>query len=187
MKKYRQFTLALLLVILFPALAMAASDENVTKRRPDRGVQAEIQEIRQSDVSETKIRMIAAHADRLEKRFSFYYDRLNKIIIRFEERLSILTKAGKNIKTIQIKLNTAKAKLLEAKLKGESVVSLFRTVDPTKLREQKVVVQGARDMTVATIKLFQESHNLLKSALKELKTISKPALPAASAAVQNSE
>lgn len=169
--------LILIFTLIFLAnveMVKAVSDENVTRRRPDRPAQAEIQEIRQ----ETRNKVAENHANRLERRFGFYYDRLSQIIVRFESRLAILDNAGKNTTDSKAKLVLAKTQLSEAKVMGEVAVAAFRAIDPVKFSEQKTEIVAARDSAVSTRKLFQEAHQLLNDALKSLKLISKPALPA---------
>jgi hypothetical protein len=195
MKKYVLLIAAA--VLLSPTVASAQSDENVTRRRPDRPSQVEIQEIRgerMEDRQEAKdkmqeIRSTVAenHADRLERRFAFYYDRFSNIIMRFEKRLDILKADGKDVSAVSIKLTAVKAKLAEAKAKGGEAVAAFKAIDPSKFSEQKTEALAARDLATAARKLFMETHTLLKDALKSLKAISKPALPAASAAVENAQ
>lgn len=188
MKKY--ILLVTTAVLLFPSVAFAQSDENVTKRRPDRPNQAEIQEIRQErmeDRQEIRSNVAQNHANRLERRFEFYYKRLTNIITRFERRLDILKADGKDVSAVNTKLTAVKTKLAEAKSKGDSAVAAFKAIDPAKFSEQKTQVLAARDLATEARKLFIETHTLLKDALKSLKAISKPALPAASAAVENAQ
>jgi hypothetical protein len=186
MKKY--ILIAALAVLLSPASAAAQSDENVTKRRPDRPAQVEIQEIREDRMEnrqERRSNVAENHANRLERRFEFYYKRLTNIITRFQRRLDILKAEGKDISTVTTKVAAVKSKLEEAKTKGMAAVSAFKAIDPAKFSEQKTEALAARDLATEARKLFIETHALLKDALKSLKTISKPALPAASAAVEN--
>jgi hypothetical protein len=195
MKKYL-ITIALL-ALFVPTLAHAEETENVTKRRPDRPTQAEIQEIRgerMEDRQEAKDKMqemrstvAENHANRLSRRFAFYHARLSNIIMRFEKRLDVLKADGKDVSTVSTKLAAVKAKLAEAKAKGDEAVSAFKAIDPAKFSEQKTEALAARDLANAARKLFMETHTLLKDALKSLKAISKPALPAASAAVENAQ
>jgi hypothetical protein len=123
------------------------------------------------------------HANRLERRFQAYYTRLSGIIARFQTRLDTLKAAGTDTASIQAKLEIAKTKLEAAKVKGAEAVASFRAIDPAKWSEQKAAALAARDQANAARALFKEALSALKEALKALKAISKPALPAASAAV----
>lgn len=168
----KSFLLALVLVILTPslALALAVSDENVTKMRPDKPVPAQVQEIRQeleTKREEIRNRIAQIHATRLTKRFDAYYLRLASIITRFEARLIILQKNSKDIVPTQAKLDLAKAKLVEAKTAGQDAVKALEAIDPP-----------AKELAISAHDLYKETLTLLKDALKSLKTISKPALPA---------
>lgn len=181
MKKHLYLSIFfVVLCSLFTSQVRAESAENVTRRRPDRPVQAEIQEIRQ----ERRSNVAENHANRLERRFAFYDSRLRNIITRFEKRLDILKADGKDITAVSAKLTEVKSKLESAKAKGVEAVAAFKAIDPAQFSEQKVESFAARDLAVATRKLYLEVHVLLKDALKALKVISKPALPAASVAVE---
>lgn len=177
----KHFLFALALTLFAPALVFAQGDENVTKRRPERAV--EIQEIRQ----EARSSVAEAHAARLKRRFGFYTARLTNIMTRFQKRLDVLKAEGRDTAPTQTKLDLAKSKLAAAKLKGDEAVSAFAAIDPGKFPEQKDAAFAARDLAQAARVLFQETHQALKDALKELKLISKPAVPAASAAVEKAE
>lgn len=181
------YTLFAMLYIFAP-LAKAESDENVTKRRPERAV--EIQEIRQDrrdtvreKVQEVRSNIAGNHASRLERRFTFYYSRLNNIITRFESRLELLAGQGKDVSVTQAKLDASKTKLEAAKAKGDEAIAAFQAIEPARFSEQKDEAFAARDLAKEARQLFKDAHTLLKDALKSLKTISKPALPASSAAV----
>jgi hypothetical protein len=182
MKKYLMIALAL--TLFAPAVALAQGDENVTKRRPERAVEIqEIREERKDNRQERRSSVAENHASRLERRFGFYFTRLDNIMTRFQKRLDTLTAAGKDTAAVQAKLDAAKAKLVEAKTKGAQAVAAFKAIDPAKFSEQRTEAFAARDLANAARKLFMETHTLLKEALRLLKTISKPALPASSAAV----
>jgi chromosome segregation ATPase len=197
MKKNLIFILALILLIN-ASLVKAVSDENVITRRSEKA--AEIQEIRterkenrqekreevKENIEAKRSEIAENHANRLEKRFTAYSTRLSNIIIRFQERLAKLKSEGKSVSSIETELQAAKAKLESAKSKGVEAIAAFRAIDPTSIADQKAALMAARDLANSARKLFEEAHTSLKSALKSLKVISKPALPAASAAVNNS-
>lgn len=192
----KSILLALFVLLVSVSQVSAESAENVTKRRPDQPIRAEIQEIKterselreafKESIEEKRSQIASNHADRLEKRFNAYYARLASIILRFEQRLALLKSDGKSVASVETDLSNSKAKLEEAKFKGTEAVAAFRAIDPTKFSEQKAELKAARDAAELARKLFKESHELLKKALKSLKAISKPALPASSAAVNNS-
>lgn len=179
MKKYLLFAFSF--ILFAPTLVKAVSDENITKRRPDLPTQVEVQEIRQ----EIQNRVAQVHANRLTKRFDFYYMRFSNIITRFQTRLDILKSNGKDTPSTQAKLELVKTKLADAKTAGDAAIATLESIDPTKFSEQKSTRLAAKDQANKAVKLFIEVHTLLKDALKSLKTLTKPALPASSAAVQN--
>jgi hypothetical protein len=195
MKKY--VAVVLTLTLFAPSLVLANSDENVTKRRPDRPANIEIQEIRgerqdkreegRAKMQDFRSHVAENHANRLSRRFAFYYNRLNDIITRFQSRLDSLKTAGKDTSAAQTALDKAKTSLASAKSKGDAAVAAFKAIDPAKFTEQKAEALAARDLANEARKLFLDTHTLLKDAFKALKVISKPALPAASAAVENAQ
>lgn len=167
----KMFLLALALLITSPVVIFAQSDENVIKRRPDTPVKLEVQEIRQTA---TKIRsqVAANHATRLERRFNFYATRFEGIIARIKLRLQTLSTAGKDVSSLEVKLNTAISVLTQAKTKGAQAISAFQAIDPDRFSEQRSQALSARDLAKEARELFLETHQLLKEiilALKEIK------------------
>jgi hypothetical protein len=155
------------------SLARANSDENVTRRRPD-AVVPQIMEIRAEGrdiVQEFRSNIAENHANRLQNRFGFYFSRLDNIIARFQRRLDALKGEGRDVTSIQTKLDAAKSKLAEAKAKGGEAIAAFRAIDPAKFSEQRTQRLAARDLASAARKLFVETHNLLKEAVRLLKAL----------------
>lgn len=151
-------------------------------------VRAEEQLKNRAGVSqEIRSKVADNHANRLERRFKFYYERLSKIIVKFQTRIDYLKGKGKDTTAVQTKLDAAKVKLESAKVKGEAAVAAFRKIEPGKWEEQKPAMLAAKDLAEEARGLFKDAFKLLKDALKELKNISKPALPAASPAVEVKE
>ena len=179
MKKY--LLIALTALFLTPSLALALSDENVTKRRPDAPAKVEVQEIHQdmkTDRQNLRSDLAKNHADRLTLHFGFYYTRINNIITRFQSRLNTLKTSGKDTSAAQSALDAASAKLQAAKTQGDAAIAAFSAIDPAKFSEQKTQVLAARDLALAARKLFVDTQSLLQSALKQLKLISPVASPA---------
>jgi len=184
-----------ILLTLFTPLCVYATDGSVEpspQRRKDSSRPLEVQEIKdgrqnlreqaQNQLQTLRSSVAQNHANRLERRFKFYFERLTNIITRFHT----LKNKGTDVSTIQVKLDAAKTQLASAKSLGEQAVADFRAIDPAKFSEQKAQAQAARDQAMQARGAFLEVHKLLKDALKLLKTISKPALPAASSAVEQS-
>ncbi len=167
----RQLLLVLSLLVLVPATALANSDENITKRRPD-AVTPQIMEIREErkeNVQDFLSQIAENHANRLERRFGYYNTRLDNIITRFQKRLDALKAEGKDVASNQAKLDAAKAKLGEAKAKGAEAIAAFKAIDPAKFSEQKTERHAARDLAIMARKLYFETHKLLVEAVKLLK------------------
>lgn len=171
----KSFLFALALLVFTPSLVLAVSDENVTKKRPDKPAQVQVQEIRQelqTKREEVRNRITENHALRLTNRFTAYYQRLSNIIARFQTRLDLLTNEGKITTETQVKLDIAKAKLEAAKSSSDSAITAFFALDPL-----------AKDLAISAHDLYKETLSLLKDALKSLKTITQPTLPAAKEAL----
>lgn len=183
-----------ILLLAFALIILGANQvraEEVTSNREERvemrkQVKQEIKEKFQEKLQENRDKRAENHANRLERRFKFYYERMSKIMDKFQKRIDYLKDQGKNVTAVQTKLDSAVAKLEEARKKGEEAISAFRAVDPTKWEEQKTQIKAARDLAILARSLYADTKVLLKAALTELKTIVKPALPAASTAVNNS-
>ncbi len=182
-------TLVLILgasLLLLPRPVSAESSSDTNNRRRDREeVRAEIQEInttrqqnrdeqqqlRQENRQETRSNVAENHANRLEKRFGLYYQRLSNIIERFQLRLAALKSTGIDTSTVSATLATAQTKLSDAKSKGEQAIAAFRAIDPAKFSEQKSQALAARDLANQARKLYLEVHLLIKAALVELKSL----------------
>lgn len=161
------------LTLIIP-IALANSDENVTKRRPDGAVAPRVMEI--GGGGRDKIQQLYSdiaqnHANRLEHRFDFYFTRLDNIITRLERRLNTLQAQGKNVTPIQVKLDAAKTKLTEAKTKGAEAIAAFKAIVPAKFSEQKTGARTARDQAQIARKLFVDTQQLLQEAVRALKEI----------------
>ena len=176
MKKILLFVLPLLLVSVAPAYAEDAKTLRETRMENRQEIKSEIMENRQEvkDMrveNHQEIRSLVAenHANRLERRFKFYYDRLSNIARRLETRLATLKSDGKDTSVADTKLTEATTKLETAKSLGEQAVSAFRAIDPAKFAEQKEQALAARDLANQARVAFKEALSIFKSVLKEVK------------------
>lgn len=172
---------ALLLVpLLLFSIASPASAEDKTLRETRqenrREVREEVKEnrdemrdLRSENRQEMRSMVAENHANRLERRFKFYYDRLSGIAARLQNRLDTLKSNGKDTASALAKLTEAKTKLESAKTLGAQSVAAFRAIDPAKFEEQKTEAKAARDLANQARVAFKESLVLFKNVLKEVK------------------
>lgn len=176
MKKILLFVLPLLFVSVTPAHAEDTNTLRETRMENRQEIKSEIMENRQElkDMrveNRQEIRSVVAenHANRLERRFKFYYDRLSGIATRLQTRLTTLKSGGKDTSIAETKLTEAKTKLETAKSLGSQAVAAFRAIDPAKFEEQKAEAIAARDLANQARVAFKEALSLFKSVLKEVK------------------
>ncbi|GAB4026183.1 MAG: hypothetical protein Fur0011_0930 [Candidatus Microgenomates bacterium] len=129
----------------------------------------EMRELRTENRQEVRSVVAENHANRLERRFKFYYDRLSGIASRLQTRLDSLKSTGKDISSALSQLTEAKAKLESAKTLGTQSVAAFRAIDPAKFEEQKAEAKAARDLANQARLAFNDALLLFKGVLKEVK------------------
>lgn len=129
----------------------------------------EVRELRAENRQEVRSMVAENHANRLERRFKFYYDRLSGIATRLQTRLETLKSEGKDTTNALAKLTEAKTKLESAKTLGSQSVAAFRAIDPAKFEEQKAEAKAARDLANQARVAFKEALSLFKNVLKEVK------------------
>lgn len=181
MKKSLLVTLAALSLVFGLPLNAAAQDVSpAPSLQPTKGLRQEVrqdvkdlrQDVRQDlQAGREQIRsdIASAHANRLERRFRFYYDRLSGIAHRLQLRLDTLKAGGRDTTQAQKDLDDAVSKLSNAQSKGEQAVNGFRAIDPAKFAEQKSQALAARDLANDARSDFKAALALLKTALKEAK------------------
>lgn len=127
----------------------------------------------------------SARATILERKYEFISKRFDNIIARFESRITTIESTGKDLDLTEVKskLDAAKLKLVEAKVDGNVAVEGFKSITASSTKEDFTKLQVLVKTADASFRAVNDS---LKIALKQLKPISKPALPAASPAVSNS-
>lgn len=174
----KKIILASLLLILSTSTTHAEEDRTLRETRVEnrQEVREEVKENREDmralrAENRQEVRSVVAenHANRLERRFKFYYDRLSGIAARLQTRLDTLKSTGKDVSTAQTKLTEAKTKLESAKNLGAQSVAAFRAIDPAKFEEQKVEAVAARDLANQARTAFKDALVLFKNVLKEVK------------------
>lgn len=175
MKKLLLFTLLLGLCAL-PVRAEETNSVRETRLENRQELREQIQENRteikdQRLENRQEVRSVVAenHANRLERRFNYYYKRLSGIATRLQTRLNTMSSEGKDVSAAQSKLLDAKNKLESAKTSGAQAVSAFRALDPATFAEQKAEALAARDLANQARTAFKETLALLKVVLKEVK------------------
>ncbi len=169
--------LSLLLLTVAPAVK-AEEAQNLRETRAEnrqeireevRENREEVRELRQENRQEVRSVVAENHANRLERRFNLYYNRLSGIATRLQKRLDTLKSEGKDVGAAEAKLSEAKAKLESAKTLGAQSVAAFRAIDPAKFEEQKAEAKAARDVANQARTAFKDSLLLFKNVLKEVK------------------
>lgn len=172
-------TLLVLPLLIFSVTTVQAEDTQTlreTRMENRQEIKGEIKENRQ-EIKEMRVenrqevRSVIAenHANRLERRFKYYYDRLSGIAKRIETRLATLKSQGKDTASADAKLTSAKTTLESAKSLADQAVAAFRAIDPAKFDEQKAEALAARDLANQARVAFKDALSLFKSVLKEVK------------------
>lgn len=176
MKKITLLTLLLMMVVALPVYAEEGQTlretrmENRQERREEvQENRQEVRELRQENRQEVRSMVAENHANRLERRFKFYYDRLSGIASRIQTRLDTLKSNGEDTTAALSKLTEAKTKLESAKTLGAQSVAAFRAIDPTNFEEQKTEAKAARDLANQARAAFKDALLLFKNVLKEVK------------------
>lgn len=131
----------------------------------------ELKERIQEKRQEVRAKVAEVHANRLEKRFSFYYRRLSGLATKIENRLGIMAGNGKDVAAAQAKVDEAQVKLEEAKAAGDEAIAQFRAIDPDKYEAQRALALQARDMANEARSAFKAVWQLLKDAVALAKEV----------------
>ena len=102
-------------------------------------------------------KIAANHAQRLQTRFEFYYQRLQQISEKIQARLQTMATNGLNVTAAQTKLQTAIQLLKQAKNNGAEAVEQFEAIDPTQYQAQ-------RQMALQAGEAAQTAHNQFRTA-----------------------
>ncbi|OGC51627.1 hypothetical protein A2982_01975 [candidate division WWE3 bacterium RIFCSPLOWO2_01_FULL_39_13] len=127
----------------------------------------------QNKAQETRIKLVQVHAERLRKRFTFYYERLQKLIDKLQNRITAMDEKGIDVSVAQAKLNEASALLESTKTEADQAVVLFKSIDTEDMKNTGDVgkqmvstAEGIRENYVEVVKLLHEVVSLLKNAVK---------------------
>lgn len=121
---------------------------------------------------EVRMSIAQIHAQRLEKRFAYYYERLNKIITKISEKIALQKAAGKDTSQVEVNLEIAKDKMIAAKTYGDEAISKFNDIKADNYQGERDLAILARDDAWSARNSYQEVLQILKEIVKTLKELS---------------
>ncbi len=132
------------------------------------------QEAREAKTAERRGDLAQVHAERLQRRFGFYYERLSGLIQKLESRLATMAQDGADVAAAQSKLGEAIASLEEAKILTDQAIAAFLEIDleTETAREQ---AQAAKELAQEARELYREAVSLIKEALRLAKATNQSA------------
>lgn len=170
-----QLTSKILFVIVMVLAMAVASPASVYAqdpvRRPERGIRkVQIRKERLERLEERREvnQRPAERASQLERRFNAYYERLNRIIGKLDDRLNAMAAKGKDVTTAKTKLGEVRTKLAEARSLGSQAVALFRSIESG---EQRDKILEARDKAQAVRKAFTNTASMIHDLVALAKKI----------------
>lgn len=122
----------------------------------------QIQQIDDPDSQSTEHRIqaqqqvTAIHANRLQRRFNFYYQRLTKIADKIEARFDLLEAEGVDMTEARAGFSNAMLLLEEAREKANNAVARFEAIDPEEYQAQRQIALTARDEALQARDQFQQ-------------------------------
>jgi hypothetical protein len=147
--------------------ANAPDDGPVNERAQIQIQQAEERaEQSQERVRQMRTNVAAIHAARLEKRFSFYYQRLTKIAEKIEARLQVLADEGVDVSAAQQGLTNALLLLEEAMERSNAAIADFKSINPEQYQTQRQIALQARDEARQSRQLFMQAMQELRGAVQ---------------------
>lgn len=110
------------------------------------------------------------HGERIEKRFSWYAERLGNIATRVQARIDKEKTEGKDVAKAQTSLDTAKVTLAQAVADGKTAVTMFQAIDVAKWDVQQPQVKAAIAQANKARVGFVTTRQQLMDAVKALLT-----------------
>lgn len=140
----------------------AQTQENrvqMEQRKEDKKMEAqENREERRNDIAQK-------HAERLQKRFSFYGGRLEILMEKIQTRLTVMQDEGKDMSSAEAKLDEAREALKEAKGLGNQAVEGLFSVNPEEYEEQRERALAARDKVEQAREKYQLTNTLMREVV----------------------
>lgn len=158
-------TLALFLLLINSQLSLAVSNNQTQGNQKKLEVQEQVQD-KQVEREQNRAQIAEFHANRLERRFTTYYNRLNRLSEKIANRLSIMSQNGQDVSAAQTKLTEANSKLEEAKSYGNQAINQFRLIEADKYQTQRELALTARDLANQARQAFINSLKLYKEVVQ---------------------
>ena len=111
-------------------------------------------------------KIAANHAQRLQTRFEFYYQRLQQIAEKIQARLQTMANNGLETTAAQAKLQTALQLLEQAKIKGDEAIKQFEAIDPTQYQAQRQMALQAGETAQAARNQFRTARQTMLEAVQ---------------------
>lgn len=108
------------------------------------------------------------HGERLERRFSWYAERLQDIAKRIQSRIDALKADGKDVNSAQTSLDLANATLTQAIADGKKAVEMFQAITISTWDVQQPEIKAAIDQANTARKGFASARQQELDAVKAL-------------------
>ena len=122
----------------------------------------------QINAQERRSEFAQQHAERIERRYALYAERLLNLADRIEARAQILSADGTDVSAALAKVTEARTLIESAQSSGDEAVTEFRSIDPATYEEQRDVALAARDLAETSIADFKAARDLLQEAVRLL-------------------
>jgi hypothetical protein len=147
---------------------------NATAPGSMRGVVKELNEDRRASNSAVRqtyrSERAKLHGERIDRRFSWYAERLQNIAERIQSRIDKEKADGKDVTKAQASLDAAKATLTQAIADGKTAVTMFEAIDVAKWDVQQPQVKAAIDQANKARSEFITARQQELDAVKALLT-----------------
>lgn len=159
-----------------PNKANAPEDEPVNNRAQIQIQQTQDNTVKQTEQSQEQAQdkmqqnrnnIAAVHAFRLEKRFTFYYQRLTKIAEKIETRLQLLADEDIDVTSAQQSLANTLLLLEQAMEQSNIAIANFKSIDPTQYQTQRQLALQARDEAIKARQLFNQALIEMQQVVQE--------------------